>query len=136
MVLQVLLVITGGILLWSLILQKRSIHATIFNDFSGRTSDLIREIPPKSEKPVIIQNWYIRLFNDFERFIFLVNNHYVGKKMEEYYRMLIVRYVDKVTEEFPDIAHNINELQNGKAYEYLKDYYKKDTGKDAFVSDS
>ncbi len=133
MVLQALLVITGLILLWSLFLQRKSIQANIFNDFSGRTSDLIREIPPASEKPMVIQNWYVRLFNDFERFIFLINNHYVAKKMEEYYRGLIIRYVEKVTEEFPDVACNIDRLQGGLAYVVLKTYYKKNTKEDAFV---
>ena len=49
MVLQVLLVITGLVLLWSLFLQRKSIQANIFNDFSGKTSDITGKIPAASE---------------------------------------------------------------------------------------
>ena len=67
-----------------------------------------------------IQNWSVQQFNDFEIFFFLANNSYVGKKMEKYYRRLIIRYIEKVTEEFPEVAQKIAALQGGRAYSVLK----------------
>jgi hypothetical protein len=134
MALEMLLVFTGMALLWSLYLQKRSICASIFNDISSRTSDLIREIPWKDANPHEIQNWYVRLFNEFERFIYLRNHRYVGKGFEEYYRDLIVRYIERLTEEFPNIAKEIDNMGKGDAYKTLKEYYRKHTKKRPFVN--
>ena len=133
MILELILAAAGAALLWSLCLQKRSICASIFNEISSRTSDLIREIPRKDASPYEIQNWYVRLFNEFERLIYLRNNRYIGKKLEKYFRDLIIRYMERLAEEFPSIAKEIDNMGKGEAYGILKEYYKKHTKKRPFI---
>lgn len=110
--------------------QRKAIQASMFSEISGRISDILGEIPPKTEDDTKMTNWYIRLFNEFEALIFLKNNGHLSPAMEAYYRHFIIEHVEKISEESPQIINHFKGLAR-TTFDDLRQYYRNCTGKES-----
>ena len=114
----------------AVVLQREALQATMFSEISGRISSILGEIPPETEDDTKMFNWYIRLFNEFEAFIFLKNNGHLSPAMEAYYRYFIIEHVEKISEESPKIINHFKSLAR-TTFDDLRQYYINCTGKES-----
>ena len=114
----------------AIVLQRKAMQATMFSEISGRISNILGEIPPKTEDDTKMTNWYIRLFNEFEALIFLKNNGHLSPAMEAYYRHFIIERVEKISEESPQIINHFKGLAR-TTFDDLRQYYRNCTGKES-----
>lgn len=108
----------------AVLLQRDSIQAAMFSDIAGRISSILKDIPPEDEDEMVTQNWYVRLFNELEAFIFLTRLGYLSPRVDTYYRELILGYMDKVYEESPQIAKHLTKDYLPPTFEHLREYYR------------
>lgn len=110
-------------------LQRESIQASMFSETSGRISVILGKIPSKGEHESEMINWYVSLFNEFEVLVFLKNNKYLSKNMEEYYRHFIIENVDRMSGESEEIKGHFEGLTR-TTFNNLRDYYVKHSRKE------
>ena len=129
--LQFFMAIAAGLIVISLwyhrkatLLQRDSIQATMFSDISGRISALIGETPSATDEEHKIENWYVRLYNEFESILFLEKNGSLSSEMKNYYKDGMIGYVDELKEEFPSIYEKLAKRLSENDLIYLKEFYK------------
>lgn len=139
MLLQAIMALAGCLVVVSLwfhrkavLLQRDGIQASMFSDISGRISALIGETPSETEEEHKIENWYVRLYNEFESILFMEKNGSLSSEMKDYYKDGMIGYVDDLKEEFPSIYKKLAKRLSENDLIYLKKYYKSIKGEAPF----
>ena len=116
----------------AVLLQRDGIQASMFSEISGRISALIGETPPEKDEEYKIENWFVRLYNEFESILFMEKNGSLSSEMRDFYKDAMIGYIDDLKERFPNIYKILVERLSENDLIYLKYFYKSIKGEVPF----
>ena len=124
----------------ALMWQRKSIQYSLFQDVGSRIAEVedqqvdVETISDEIVRNRSIKNWYIRLFNAYERFAYFVHEERFTKEQALFHGESLIARMDEAVKECPLFKEDMeNRLKDTdvKYYSEIKKYYKSQTGREA-----
>ncbi len=133
-------IIAVTISLKALMWQKKNMQYALFGDVGSRIQEVedqqleVEMIPDDTIRNRSIKNWYIRLFNAYERFAYFVHEERFTKEQTLFHGESLIFRMDESVKDCPQLKKHMESiLQDSDAsyYSEIRKYYKSQTGREA-----
>ena len=124
----------------TLMWQRKSIQYGLFQSVGSRIQEVedqqvdVETISDETIRNRSIKNWYIRLFNAYERFAYFVHEGRFTKEQELFHGESLIARMDEAVKECPMFKKDMeNRLKDSdtKYYSEIRKYYKSQTKSEA-----